>query len=310
MSYEGKMLEKLRMPARTEVEEALLEALFRHNGTIREFGAGEEIVEEIADYFGLNEDQRNAYLETIYRKDKRIKKSFLWHRLLFRAADSLAKEKMVSRPTLTIQLTNKREWMLTEKGLDKALKILSIPQAEKDILQTKSYELQKIVKTLREQSRPKNYNPFDKEKKIVKSTKESALRTRGFRQAVIEAYDYKCAFCGMKINSPDRLTWEVEAAHIVPHSSMGKDDILNGLALCRLHHWAFDVGWLTLQDNFTIQVSVQVNSLQSGFGRMGDYDFIRILSSKNSKMLLPENEEIYPHQKAIRWHRENKFYRP
>jgi len=309
MSYEGQMLKKLRMPARKEVKEALLKALFRHDGTIREFGAQEEIVEEIADYFGLNADQRNAYLETIYRKDRRIKKSFLWHRLLFRAADSLAKEKMVSRPTLTILLTNKREWMLTEKGLDKALKILSIPQAEKDILQTKSYELQKIVKTLREQSRPENYNPFDKEKRMVKSTKESALRTRGFRQAVIEAYDYKCAFCGMKINSPDCLMWEVEAAHIVPHSSMGKEDILNGLALCRLHHWAFDVGWLTLQDNLTIQVSVQVNSLQSDFGRMGDYDFIRILSNKTSKMLLPEREEIYPHQNAIRWHRENKFYR-
>src|SRR5215210_419044 len=125
------MLEDLRMPARKDVENALLKALFKHNGVIKEFGAGEEIVEEIANYFGLNEDQRRAYLETVYRKENRVKNTSLWHRLLFRAADSLAKEKLVSRPTQTLHLTNKREWMLTEKGFDKALAILKIPNLQK-----------------------------------------------------------------------------------------------------------------------------------------------------------------------------------
>jgi hypothetical protein len=32
----------------------------------------------------LNQEQRTAYLETIYKKENRVKKSFLWHRLLFR----------------------------------------------------------------------------------------------------------------------------------------------------------------------------------------------------------------------------------
>ena len=112
----------------------------------------------------------------------------------------------------------------------------------------------------------------------------------------------------MKIYSPDTLSWEVEAAHIVPHSSMGKDDILNGLALCHLHHWAFDAGWFTLQDDFNIKVSPKINSIPSDFGRMGEYDFIRILSSKSSKIILPKSKEIYPHQNSIQWHRENKFY--
>lgn len=38
MSYEGKMLLKLKMPPRKEVEEALLKSLFKHNGVIKEFG--------------------------------------------------------------------------------------------------------------------------------------------------------------------------------------------------------------------------------------------------------------------------------
>ncbi len=104
-------------------------------------------------------------LERIYRKENRIVKTPLWHRLLYRAADSLAKEKLVSRPTSTILLTKKKEWMLTENGFDEALKLLKIPQTQKEFLPTKSYEVQKIVKRLIETPRPENYNPFDKEKK-------------------------------------------------------------------------------------------------------------------------------------------------
>jgi putative restriction endonuclease len=100
----------------------------------------------------------------------------------------------------------------------------------------------------------------------------------------------------------------VEAAHIVPHGSKGKDDIWNGLALCRLHHWAFDVGWFTLADDFSVQVSSKINSLPSDFGRLGEYYFIRILPNKNSKIFLPNRTEIYPHHNAIIWHRENRFH--
>lgn len=233
MSYESKMLEQFAMPSRKQVENTLLRVLLKHDGVIKEFGSGQEIVDEIADEFALNEDQRSAFLETIYRKENRIKKSLLWHRLLFRAADTLAKENMVSRPTQTLQLTKKREWMLTEKGFDEALKLSNIPTSRKDFLPTKSYEVQKIVKKLIESPRNENYDPFDNNKKITKTTRESALRSRGFRQAVIEAYSCRCAVCGLKIKSPDSLSWEVEAAHIVPNRSLGRDDVCNGIPMTK-----------------------------------------------------------------------------
>jgi hypothetical protein len=307
MSYEGKMLDDFKMPTKKAVEQTLLITLFKHNGVIKEFSTGEEIVIEIADEFNLKENQRTVVLERIYHKENRIVKTPLWHRLLYRAADSLAKEKLVSRPSSTLRLTNKKEWMLTENGYDEALKLLHLPETQKEFLTIKSYEVQKIVKKLIETPRPENYNPFNKDKKVVIVTRESVLRTRGFRQAVIEAYDFKCAFCGMKICSPDTLSWEVEAAHIVPHSSMGKDDVLNGIALCHLHHWAFDAGWFTLQDDYMIKVSQKANSLPSNYGRIGEYEFIRTFSSNTSEILYPKNKEIYPHQKSIQWHRENKF---
>ena len=308
MSYESEMLEQFNMPTRQEVERFLLQALLRHGGVIKEFAHGQEIVDEIANDFGLDERQRSAALKTVYRKENRVKKSPLWHRLLFRAADSLAKEKMVSRPTQTHKLTQKKEWMLTEKGFDRALKLSNIPAVKKKFLPTKSYEVQKIAKKLIESQRPKNYIPFEKKKKTIRKAKESVIRTRGFRQAIIGAYDYKCAICKMKINSPDSLSWEVEAAHIVPHSSMGRDDIWNGLALCHLHHWAFDVGWFTLKDNYSVSVSSRVHFLPPDFGKIGDYDFVRAISSKHTIISLPSKSELYPHHNAIRWHRQNIFH--
>ena len=308
MSYERKMLEDLKMPTQREVEEALLKSLFNNNGVVKEFSTGEKIVEEIANDFGLNTKQRTAYLETVYKKENRVKKSYLWHRLLFRAADSLAKEKLVSRPTQTVLLTNKKEWMLTEDGYDRVLEILHIPLTQKEVLPIKSYEVQKIVKKIYKHQRPENYNPFEA-KKIVQIAREVKLRNRAFKQAIREAYDFKCAVCGMKIYSPNTLQWEVEAVHIVPHSKNGKDDLLNGLALCRLHHWAFDVGWFTLEDNFKILASGKIKYIPADFGKLGNYDFITQLSKENLRIYLPREQSIHPHPSAIKWHRENIFYR-
>jgi Holliday junction resolvase len=75
MSYESRMLEKLRMPTRNDVERVLLRVLLQHGGVVREFGSGEGVVQEIADLFRLTEDQRSASLETVYRKENRVKKS-------------------------------------------------------------------------------------------------------------------------------------------------------------------------------------------------------------------------------------------
>lgn len=308
MSYEAKMLKDYKMPSRKEVEDALLISLFKHNGVIKEFATGEEIVNELADDFKLNQKQRSAKLETIYRKENRLKKSSLWHRLLFRAADSLANEKFIIRPTQTFKLTNKKEWILSEIGFDKALRLQKIPLDQKSFLPIKSYEVEKIVKRLKEAKRPENYNPFDSEKKSTTITRETSVRTRGFRQAVVEAYDFKCAICGMKLNSPDSKLWEVEAAHIVPHCAKGKDDIWNGLSLCRLHHWAFDVGWFTIFDDYTIRVSSRLYSLPAEFGRMGNHELLKELSINTSKILLPKITEVFPHHNAMSWHRQNIFY--
>ena len=308
MSYEGNMLARLAMPTRQEVENAILTTLFLHNGTIKEFAVGESIVNEIADKFALNDEQRAAVLERIYRKDNRIVKTPLWHRLLYRAADALAKERLVTRPTSTVLLTNKREWMLTEKGFDAALELLGISSEQKDVLPIKSFEVQNEVKKIVETPCPENYNPLGHGNNKKIATKNLTLRARGFRQAVIESYDYRCCLCGLKLPTPNQTAWEVEAAHIVPRSSNGKDDIWNGIALCRIHHWAFDVGWFTLTDDWRLLVSSKIQDIPASFGIVNDYDYFRNTLLQNRQILLPSSQSLYPHKNSIAWHRKHLFY--
>ena len=307
MSYEGEMLKDLQMPQRVHVEEQILKALLRHRGVLREFAHGEEIVDELANKFSLSRQQRTAVLERIYRKENRRVYSSLWHRLLFRAADSLAKSGLVSRPTATFKLSGNREWMLTEKGLDEILRLEGKLDVEKDNLGVRSYEVQKVVKKIITTPRPTHYDPIEITKKSVSKKSSSYFRSRGFRQAVIEAYDCSCAFCGFKLSSPDSLSWEVEAAHIVPNYMRGKDDVWNGIALCGIHHWAFDVGWLSVGQNFTVQVSSRTKYLPLDFGLIGKFDLVRMFQTGAVRMKLPANKNLFPHENSIDWHRKNRF---
>ena len=84
------MLQQLAIPTREEVRQELLRTLLKHGGVVKELAARQQVVDELAGRFQLTEGRRAAALETIYRKQNRLKKALLWHRLLFRAADSLA----------------------------------------------------------------------------------------------------------------------------------------------------------------------------------------------------------------------------
>ncbi len=60
------------------------------------------------------------------------------------------------------------------------------------------------------------------------------LHQASFRARVLRAYQRTCAVC--RLRRPEFL----EAAHIIPDSRGGQPVVPNGLALCTLHHTAFD----------------------------------------------------------------------
>jgi putative restriction endonuclease len=81
-------------------------------------------------------------------------------------------------------------------------------------------------------------------------------RAAGFRQEVLMAYEYRCAFC----EYDGRLGGAVvglDAAHVRWWAFDGADDLANGLCLCAIHHKLFDKGVLGLTAERTISVSMK-----------------------------------------------------
>lgn len=82
-----------------------------------------------------------------------------------------------------------------------------------------------------------------------------APRNPEFARQVLENYRFRCAVCGFDALL-NELPFGLDAAHIRWHSQQGPDTLDNGLALCKLHHWALDRGVITVRDReLTVQVS-------------------------------------------------------
>lgn len=79
----------------------------------------------------------------------------------------------------------------------------------------------------------------------VVSTKK-ALRDANFKDRVLTAYSHSCAMCGVQL----RL---LDAAHILPAAHPDStDETSNGIALCALHHRAYDRGLVTFDTGYRI----------------------------------------------------------
>ncbi|MHB8378585.1 MAG: HNH endonuclease [Acidimicrobiales bacterium] len=63
---------------------------------------------------------------------------------------------------------------------------------------------------------------------------------RVFANQVLSAYHNRCAFCGLVLSGVDGIVSGIDAAHILAWSRYDLDVVQNGIALCKLHHWAFD----------------------------------------------------------------------
>lgn len=79
-------------------------------------------------------------------------------------------------------------------------------------------------------------------------------RDARMREAVLVAYEHRCAFCGFD-GSLGRVPVGLESAHVRWWAYAGPDDLSNGLCLCSLHHKLFDLGALGLDRDRRILVS-------------------------------------------------------
>lgn len=133
---------------------------------------------------------------------------------------------------------------------------------------------------------------FDYDRQTVAALTNKRVRDRRFRLAVLIAYQKKCAITGWDfVNGGGRA--EVEAAHIIPVESDGRDIVNNGLALSGTVHWMFDKGLISVADNDEILISRKVNDPSS----------IEQIVNPTGRLIRPKRRAHQPHQSFLEWHR-------
>ncbi len=152
-------------------------------------------------------------------------------------------------------------------------------------------EINTIVNLLLENAENKNPD-------VSKTITDTPKRNIAFRRAIIRLYDYTCAACRLRIITLDGET-AVEAAHIYPFAQSWDDSIGNGLSLCPLHHWSFDKGLFSIDDDYKMIVS-------NNFVESGSEGFL-LCSLQAKEILLPKEKPFRPSLTMIRWHRQNTF---
>ena len=80
-------------------------------------------------------------------------------------------------------------------------------------------------------------------------TVRQRMHQAAFRQRVVSAYQQRCALCLLRHQEL------LDAAHIIPDRDIAGDPIVsNGIALCKLHHAAFDRLFFAIRPDFVIEV--------------------------------------------------------
>ncbi|PWK28260.1 HNH endonuclease [Arcicella aurantiaca] len=113
-----------------------------------------------------------------------------------------------------------------------------------------------------------------------------------FRDFVLLAYDYKCAITEKVIywNS----FYNLEAAHIKPKAHLGTFLPCNGIALCRDMHWAFDKGFITIDNELKVIVHEDVKNTL-----LNEYH--------GKKIIVPKVEYFQPSIIFLKHHQTNVF---
>jgi putative restriction endonuclease len=110
----------------------------------------------------------------------------------------------------------------------------------------------------------------------------------GFRLAVMDAYQRRCAITG------ERTLPVVEAAHIRPFAEVQEHQITNGIALRSDIHRLFDQGYVTVDPAKRFRVS---RAIRDDFENGRDYYALH-----GKEIRLPQAEADQPNSESLDWH--------
>jgi putative restriction endonuclease len=115
------------------------------------------------------------------------------------------------------------------------------------------------------------------------------LHQRNFREKVLAAYHSQCALCRL------RHIELLDAAHIIPDNEPDSTATVdNGIALCKLHHAAFDSFFIGISPDYIVEVRQDI--LDEDDGPMLLHG-LKGLHGKN--IILPSAANFYPNKEFL-----------
>lgn len=134
----------------------------------------------------------------------------------------------------------------------------------------------------------------DQAERYSESMTKHRLGQGAFRVVVTDAYQRRCAITG------EKTLPVLEAAHIKPYAAEGPHSVNNGLLLKSDFHTLFDGGYITIDEDYRIDVSRRLHE-DYGNGR----DYYKFHGQK--LLILPEKKIELPSKEFLRWHNDNIF---
>jgi putative restriction endonuclease len=129
----------------------------------------------------------------------------------------------------------------------------------------------------------------DARRQYITTVTQRRLHQESFRQRVLQAYQTQCAMCRL------RHVELLEAAHILPDGHpQGEPIVPNGLALCKLHHAAFDRHILGVRPDLIIEVRADI--LREVDGPMLKYG---LQEMQDRKIMVPHTDRLRPRREFL-----------
>ena len=128
----------------------------------------------------------------------------------------------------------------------------------------------------------------DRERSYQSRLARQRLHQASFRRRVLKAYQNSCALCRLK--HPKLL----DAAHIIRDAQGGRPIVPNGLALCKIHHAAYDINIIGIRPDLVIEIRPDV--LREKDGPMLAHG---LQGFHRSSIWTPRSEKTAPNHDAL-----------
>lgn len=105
----------------------------------------------------------------------------------------------------------------------------------------------------------RNSEPDEYRRRYITAAVQRRLHQTSFRERVLKAYAEQCALCRLRHREL------LDASHIIPDTDpRGEPEVSNGLALCKIHHTAFDRYFIGIRPDAVVEVRPDILEEEDG----------------------------------------------